>query len=216
MFTTKRRAFNFRCGSCNGLHRLDNERGSAIIVALVILAVLSLFVQILTQSSTTEIQIAGSDRVHKETFYAADGATELAAELLEQNVACPTGFTGATKVRGGLIEVETLAFWQNTEDSVQTPGDGGAGEQPRDFFLPTGYNVGAPHTNFTIGGRTRFAVGSAIEMAAGYEGKGKAAAAAGTHIIYDIATQRVGLAKSQSIVWTQYRHVTGSEGTCIP
>lgn len=195
---------------------MDQECGSAIIVSLVILAVLSLLVQILTQSSTTEMDIAGSDRVYKETFYAADGATELAAELLEQNIACPTGFADATKIRGGLIEVTTLAFWQNTADSIETPGDGGVGEQPRDFFLPTGYTPGAPHTNFTLGGRTRFALGGAIEMAAGYEGKGKAAAAAGVHLIYDIGTQRVGQAKSQSIVWTQYRHVAGSEGACIP
>jgi len=213
MFTLKRRAFNF----CRIFRRRGNlprnERGSAIIVALVILAVLSLLVQILTQSSTTESEIAGSDRVYNETFYAADGATELAAELLEQNIACPSGFTKNN--RGGLIEVSNLDFWLNTEDAVETPGDGGDGEQPRDFFLPIGYTPGEPHTNFTLGGRTKFALGGAIEMAAGYEGKGKAAAMGGAHLIYDIATQRIGRAKSQSIVWTQYRHVTGSEGSCI-
>jgi hypothetical protein len=191
-----------------------NETGSALIVAIVILAVLSLLSQILVQSSSTESKIAGNDRLHQETFYAADGATELAAELLEQNIACATGFTNAT--RGGLISVNTLAFWQNSDDSVEMPGDGGVGERPRDFHLPVGYAAGEPHTNFTIGGNARFALGSALEMPAGYEGKGKASASGGTHLIFDIATQRVGNAGSESIVWTQYRHVTGTEGICIP
>lgn len=214
MFITKRTVFDLDPGPHHRDTHLGNERGSALIVAIVVLAVLSLIIQTLTKSSITEIEIAGNDRLHKETFYAADGATELAAELLEQNIACPTGFVNMT--RGGLVEVSTPAFWQNTPDSVETPGDGGAGDQPRDFYLPSGYNAGEPHTNFTIGGSAKFALGSALQMAAGYEGKGKAVASGGAHLIYDIASQHVGRAKSQSVVWTQYRHVTGSEGECIP
>lgn len=191
-----------------------DESGSALLIALIILAVISLLGGILVQSSTTEVQVAGNDRLYKETFYAADGVTELAAELLEQDIACPVGFTNS--VRGNLIKVNTLAFWQNSENAVQTPGDGGAGEGPRDFYLPDGYTPGQPHTNFTVGGKAQFAVGSAIEMAAGYEGKGKAAGAGGVQLIFDIAAQRVGVNKSQSIVRTQWRHVVGSEEICQP
>ena len=146
MCTTKRINSDGGVGSRHGYLLKNNENGSALVIALVVLAVVSLLAQILSEMSTSEIQIAGSDRLHKETFYAADGATELAAELLEQNVACPTGFTNAT--RGSLIDVEQLAFWQNSEDAVETPGDGGAGEQPRDFYLPDNYSAGEPHTQF--------------------------------------------------------------------
>lgn len=215
MYTTRPKFFNRSGDCCCGHHGpAGNERGSALILALVILAVLSLIVQIISQSSTSESQIAGADRIHKETFYAADGSTEMAAELLEQNISCPAGFTNA--VRGGLIAVNTLKFWYNTLDSVETPGDGGAGEGPRDFYLPSGYTPGKPHTNFTIGGVPKFVVGGAVNMENAYENLGRSAAAGGAYLLFDIAAQRVGKINSQSVVWTQYRHMIGTEGTCIP
>ena len=49
-----------------------------------------------------------------------------------------------------------------------------------------------PHTNFSLGGTTRFSRGSAIQMAAGYEGLGKGAAAGGASIIFDIYASAIG------------------------
>lgn len=213
MFITKRTVFRAlpvfsrRCGWDR------DESGSAMVVVLVILAILSLLGGLLTQSSTTELQIAGNDRLHKETFYAADGASELASELLEQNIACPTGFTNAVR---GNIEVDTLDFWQNTEKSIRTPGVPDENLNLSDFHLPTGFTPGEPHTTFTVGGRARFIPGSAIQMAAAYEGKGKASGAGGAYLLFEIAAQRLGWANSRSIVRTQWRHVIGTEGSCIP
>ena len=70
------------------------------------------------------------------------------------------------------------------------------------------------HTNLSIFGQTAFGVGGAIEMAAAYEGKGKAAASGGVTLDYEIYSQHQGYANSESIVALHWQHVIGSEGVC--
>ena len=62
---------------------------------------------------------------------------------------------------------------------------------------------------------TKMGEGGASQMAAGYEGKGKAAGAAGAHIAYDIVSGHVGPFNSQAMVRLQWRHVIGQEGPCL-
>jgi Tfp pilus assembly protein PilX len=69
-----------------------NNKGSSLVVALVILLSVAIVGMIALQLSTSEIRIAASDRNYKESFYAADGSMELASELLEQNIETITGF----------------------------------------------------------------------------------------------------------------------------
>ena len=52
---------------------LRNEKGSTLIVALMILVLLTLIGIAATNTSTTEIQIAGNDKAYKQAFYNADG-----------------------------------------------------------------------------------------------------------------------------------------------
>lgn len=180
---------------------LRDENGSALIVALVLLVVLTLAGVIATKTSTTEIKIATNDRQHKIAFYDADGATELATELIEENIE-ETGFDNSTMGTGNLIEVTKLDFALNEMDEATTPSD-----TNRDFYIPSGYAAQEPHTNFKVGGEPQFGVGSGLEMAAAYEGRGKSAAQSGVKIIFDVVTQRVGTQNSGAIVRIQYRYV---------
>lgn len=180
---------------------LQNEKGSALVIALIIMVVLTLLGQIATRTSTTEIKIAANDKRHKLTFYEADGATELATELIEQNIE-ETGFDTLIMGTGNLIKIETPDFALNEIEEATTPSD-----TSRDFFLPSGYVAPQPHTNFKVGGQVDFVPGSALQMAAAYEGRGKSAAQGGTQIVYDVVTQRVGLQNSEAIVRIQWRHV---------
>ena len=195
---------------------VSNEQGSAIIIVLVILVVLTLLGQIATRTTNTEMKIAANDKRHRVTFYGADGATELASELLEQNI-YELGFEDGI---GGFVEdpddpdagtlygsninigIELVDFWRNGEDIATTPSD-----DNRDFYLPAGYGPGEAHTNFTVGGDPEFATGAGIMMAAGYEGIGKGSAHGGSIIAYEIITQRVGEKNSESIVRVKWRHV---------
>ena len=201
------------------LNNLMEETGSAMTVALIILVLLTIIGHMATRSTTTEVMIASNDMRFKETFYIADGATDLGSELLEQNIACPTGFNNLSRGAPGLIEVQTADFWRNMAVPATTPSD-----TNRDFYispdpnnpLGAGYAGTAPRINVRMAGNTQFSTGSALQVAAGYEGKGKATGAGGAYIVYDQYTQHIGRFNTQSIVRVQWRHVIGTEGACVP
>ncbi len=53
---------------------LKNEEGSVIIIAIVILALLTIIGISATNTTTIELQISSNDKSHKITFYAAEAA----------------------------------------------------------------------------------------------------------------------------------------------
>ena len=184
---------------------LSNQSGAAIVLVVLILAAAVIIGVTAISTSTTELQIATQDARHKIAFYAADGGTEYGAELVEQNIACPGGFSVTTV---GNVEVENATLWMNA--SAARPSD-----TDRDFYFPSGYAAGEPHTNLSVGGVTELAAGGAIQMAAGYEGKGKGAPSGGAHIVYDIFAEHLGRFNSKALVRLQWRHVIGQEGACL-
>lgn len=184
---------------------LSNQTGAAIVIVLMVLAISILIGVTAISTSNTELQIATQDARHKIAFYAADGGTEYGAEIVEQNIACPGGFSSSTI---GNLEVDNSLLWLNA--SASRPSDAS-----RDIYFPTGYSAGEPHTNLTVGGVTTLAAGGAIQMAAGYEGKGKGAPSGGAHIVYDIFSEHIGRFNSKALVLLQWRHVIGQEGACL-
>ena len=192
---------------------LNNEKGSLMVIAIVILMLLTLIGIAITTTASLEMQIASNDRLHKMAFYAADGGIDIGAELLEQNLGCTGGFTanvGTDQADVGSVRVTDLTLWENTDTDATVPSDA-----DRHFYFPNDYSVGQPHTNLTVGGNTKFSSGNAIQMVSGYEGKGKGAGAGGAYIIYDMTSQHMGIAGSQSVIRVQWRHVIGMEGACI-
>jgi hypothetical protein len=191
------------------LHHMDNQNGSAMVIALIIMALLTIIGHLATRSTRLELQTATNDLRHKQAFYTADGISEMAAELLEQNVACSLGFT-ETPQRGGLIDVLVIDFWKNDLDPNRLPAD-----DDRDIRIPLGNDDAQPHTNITVGGVTGFGTGSALQIAAGYEGKGKSTAGGGAFMIFEQSVQHRGNFNSEACVRTQWRHIIGEEGNCI-
>lgn len=192
------------------LHHMDNQNGSAMVIALIIMALLTIIGHLATRSTTLEVKTATNDLRHQQAFYTADGTTEMAAELLEQNVACSLGFT-ANPQRGGLIDVLVIDFWKNDLDPSRLPSDA-----DRDIRIPLGNDDTQPHTNIVVGGVAAFGTGSALQIAAGYEGKGKSTSGGGASILFDQSVQHRGNFNAEACVKTQWRHVIGTEGTCNP
>ncbi len=82
---------------------INNENGSAIIIALLVLLALSIIGISALTTSRFETNVATNDILNKAAFYAADGGIEIGREMIEQNLSCPSGFpltaTGITTVK---------------------------------------------------------------------------------------------------------------------
>lgn len=211
---------------------LNNENGSPLVIVVLVLVLLTVIGLSVLNTTSVETQIAGHHRRHKMTFYGADGGTEVACELLEQNIGCSAdGF--ADNVGGGraliglpvpatfpcpdpnndwpAVMVNNRFFYQNPSPVEPTT------IASSDLFYPANMTDACPnwpHTKLTVGeDETVYAKGSAIQQLAGYEGKGKGAAGGGGHIFYTIFSQRVenGADATISIGW---RHAIGQEGGC--
>lgn len=211
-----------------------------------------------TTNTSIELQIAGNDRVHKETFYQAEAGAILGSELLEQNFNCSTGFsptsafgtTNYANIRGFVRSWERddafgnpngLAYWRNpspvdiNEDPVDLVEDPAAGLTYRNLISTTADSLNLADASYPIanldatgdankddpdtgylylGGFTEMLPGGALQMAAGYEGKGKGSGAGGVAKIIDIYSRYRGALNSESIVLLGWRHLIGSEGSC--
>jgi hypothetical protein len=188
--------------------QLKNSTGGVTIAALLILAVLTIIGISSISTSNMEVQISTNDKVHKMAFYAADGGADLGTELLELNIACPSGFVNDDLVIGNITIVDK-DFWMQDGDDI--PAADYPSDTQRDVLIDA---AAGTHTNLSFFGATSFGVGGAIQMAAGYEGKGKGAAGGGVSLLYEIRSQHLGFANSESIVALQWRHNVGSEGSC--
>ena len=182
-----------------------NAQGNAMVIVLLIMALLT-FVGIATTTfTTTEMQTATNDMRSKQAFYIADGATEVASELLEQNINCPSGFSAGDI---GDVLVEDLDFWLNATPSDPSDAD-------RDLHFPVGYGT-APHTNINIGeSATIYNKGGSSIMSAGYErSPGKTAASAGASKLYDIVAQHEGRFNTAALIRVEWQHVIKMQGDC--
>lgn len=194
---------------------LSNEKGFVMVVALMILVILSLIGIAGLGTSTFEEQIAGNDWSAKQTFYKSDGGTQLGSELLEYNFSC--GPITSTKITSK-IKIDTSKLFQNeSAPATDYPSD-----TARDLCWPSAdatnpvladCDVGSKieHTNLSIFGTISYNEGAAIQMAAGYEGKGKGAAGGGAAYLHEVHSQNLGTRGNEAIVRVEWRHVVGQE-----
>lgn len=197
-----------------------NEQGFVLIVALIFLVILSLIGITAINTSVIEIQIAGNDKLQKQTFSQADGGTEAGSMLLEENISCPTGFKGGIPLRIGSAEILTANYWTiETEPALPYPSDPSV---PVDPLYPNGKRQiripntdTTPHTNLNFFGNSSLSAGNAIQMISGYEGTGYSAATGGGQLVTNIDSQHIGENNSQSSIRSMWRHIIGHEGTCL-
>jgi len=192
---------------------VNNKRGSALVVALLMLVVLTLIGISATTTTNFELQIAGNDKLFKKAFYAADGATEMGGELIEQNIEDRDWVLGEDGVnppsagnplnRGNVsVESENPYMNRDATDPDPIPTDSN-----RDAVYPKGAANSDPHTNIKAVGNTTLSTGSAVQLIAGYEGKGKGAAGGGAWITYDLRSQRRDLRNTEVRIRLGWRHV---------
>ena len=182
---------------------IQNDQGSALVIAMLVLLLLTMMGISATRTTDLEMQISTNYKWSKIAFYGADGGSEALIELLEQNI-FSAGFDadGGGNFTMGIITGTNPTFYMNDTPVPPVPSDNN-----RDAFMPIGYANRDPHTNFRVGGVPELTSGSAIQMAAGYEGKGKGVAGAGGFITYSIGSNRLDTGDSNAAVQVQWQHV---------
>lgn len=185
-------------------HTVGNQHGYVLIVALFMLVILTAFGVFSLNTSLIEMQIAGNDKVQKQTFSQADGGTQVGSMLLEENIACPTGFSSVPLRIGG-----TLVHTKNFSNNEAIPRKPYPTDTRRHISLPN--NDTEPHTNLFFSGKTIPATGMSSSLATGYEGPGRRQ---GGKLVTVINSQHLGQANSVSSLRATWQHIIFLEGTC--
>ena len=184
-----------------------HENGFILVTVMLILLILTLIGIMATNTTNVELMVSGNDKVHKQTFYQADGGTELAERLVFENAVCATtknGFTLATV--GGRIVIKNPIFAESNAVDPSLVSDDDLTNKRGAVYYPDGVLTDAsPHTNFLSKFTKAFNPGSGLQMVSGYEGLGAGVAGGGMNRSYLISSQHFGLANSQTLLQTQWR-----------
>lgn len=196
------------------MHLLSkNEDGFVLITAMVMLVILTLIGTFALNTTQFELQIAGNDRVAKQTFYQADGGTELAERLIFENAVCYNsgGFTknesnppsrNINKVRVHRLNLLDNLVGPDGTLSITPPSDS---DRDATYYIDTLGDEATPHTNFKVAGQIHPTPGSGMQMVSGYEGLGSGTAAGGAHALFAMYSQHKGVLGSESVVATEWQ-----------
>jgi hypothetical protein len=180
---------------------LHNQRGNTLVITLLMLTVLTLLGIAATTTTTLELQFSSNEKIHKKAFYAADAGTEVGSELIEQSI---EDRDWADNSDQGEVRITNGDFYLNRESDTPDPRPS---DSNRDAFIPRNYVGSNPHTNLKVRGNSQLSTGSAVQLAAGYEGKGFGAGSGGACIVYDVRAQHIRVRNSQARITLQWRHL---------
>jgi hypothetical protein len=180
---------------------VKNEAGSALLLVMLVLALVTFIGIAATRTSNVEMLIGGNDRQQKVAFYAAEGGTQVAIELIADNIDCG-GFAdvGEGVFEEGDVRGPSLNLFMNEPPDSACLGD-------PDAFFPKDYAGADPRTYLNMGGVTRQLPGGAIEMFSGTKRKGRSAASGGAARLYDIYSQHEGPRNSDGRVMIQWQYI---------
>ena len=94
----------------------SNEKGSTLIISVLILLLLTVIGIAATNTSTIEILISGNDKVHKMVFYTAESGWQVAVNWLDNQFPEITGNRGSDK-SGGDIDFSSGKY--HNPDGIQ-------------------------------------------------------------------------------------------------
>ena len=99
------------------INPINNENGSAIVLALVILAVLTIIGISASTTSTVELKIVRNEKIHTQNFYYAEAGVYEGAQRIEQEsnpeVQLIAATTGYDWLNDNAVDFSTSAAWLN-------------------------------------------------------------------------------------------------------
>ena len=128
---------------------------------------------------------------------------------------------GDMEIKAISAALPELTLWRNDYSDVFDPADYNNPPPPsvdnRDVYFPPA-GGGDSLTNLRIGGEAQLSSGAALQISAGYEGKGKGAAGGGGVLLYAIRSRHErAMGRGQGISETilDWRHLIGQEDVCV-
>ena len=182
--------------------RFEDEQGSVLLVALLILVLLTIIGISATTDTEIETLIAGNERFHKIALYNADSGIFPTAKLISTTIDSQTepasnqymSYLGANDT----FFTEVMGYdVHDDEDDIQFI----------QFIPPDSYEVNVDVDR--IGRRS--IVGGVVEFGAGAEGVG-AGSTGGVAVFFKIDSKGDGPSNSVSNVTADYRKVVGVPG----
>jgi Tfp pilus assembly protein PilX len=171
---------------------IRNEEGTVLIIALLMLVLLTVIGISASTISNIEVQVAGNEKFYKIAFYAADGGTEAGSELLEKNIEVRTFPSQPYTLPSSTVTVNDSNFWSQVT-------------QPSGNTATVGLPVGA--VGLKIWGNSQLSSGGAIQLIAGYEGKGKGSGGGGAYTVHNVRSMSSSVAASGATVEVLWRHL---------
>jgi len=193
--------------------RLSDQEGIALVVAMVLLAMLAFLGTAAMVTTSTEMDIAGNERVYQMAFYAADGGAELAPRSIRDTVNPDfAGYGGGLNVDIDCFRAELLDF-SGVYDSEGNPCNDGSDLQTVNpdiqCALASALNASVDVDRI---GTAQLLPGGGVEFGSGYEGIGAGSASGGSVRYYLNNSQSSGPRNASSLVETRYRLVIGTPG----
>ena len=171
----------------------SNQTGSALVVAMIVLAILGALGLAALDVADLNIFISANDRDSKGTFFHADSGVNVGHEFLE----------------GAIDDVNSTFYGNNATDWLsQTFADFNSTADLNSTNSLSIYAIGTQATSVRSGILARgYMEGSAMQIGAGYEGAGKSAAHGGTFTTFLIRSHREGARNSVAEVDMGWRHI---------
>jgi Tfp pilus assembly protein PilX len=116
------------------ISNIDNEQGSAIVMALIVLVILTIIGIVSTSDTVFELQIVRNEAMYRRNFYRAESAIVESAQLLELSTpanSLPISTTfGWLETAVGAPDMANMASWKDNSDNpswIDPPGWTAAG-----------------------------------------------------------------------------------------
>jgi type II secretory pathway component PulK len=195
----------------------DSQRGTAIIMAMLILLVLSVIGVYAVSTSTVETKITGQERGFQEAFYTADSGEPIGVYITKRILHDDPQTVGAmgspwsSVVNANLLGMTGKLFTNSTRD-LSEPQSGSAGidsaGHSSDLGLPSYVQLLVDIDRL----QSQHLPGGGIEFAAGYESIGQGGGG-DVGVLYGVdSVGKYGLRGAESRVNVGYLYVPGLAG----
>jgi hypothetical protein len=202
----------------NVIKTVNNEKGAAVVIALMVMMALAMIGGTALLTSTIEVGIARNERVAKEAFYIADAGTAVSSRVIDDVISTKEhpsydsdyitidDATAPSYDANARVKDEILGY---NSSEAQCPDIGMSATQFENLYgepVPRSLEVDLDRIDAEI------MAGGAAEFAAGYEGVGAGAASGGIRIIYHIRARGNAPSGASILIKSLYRKVVNIGG----